>query len=63
MIPRAWGPGPGPGLQHSIQAEFASEVAGFPYDDRNGVRRNDEPRDLTGLTLRAWCEAKGVTYS
>ena len=38
-------------------------MAGNPYVDRHGVLQNAEPRDLTGLTLRAWCEAKGVAYS
>ena len=53
----------GPGHQHSIQAEYVSDAAGYPYNDRFGNKRNDTPRDLTGLTLRAWCADKGIQYS
>ena len=59
----ARGPGPGPGHQHSIQAEYVSDAAGYPYNDRFGNKRNDTPRDLAGLTLRAWCADKGIQYS
>ena len=63
MGPEARAPGPGPGHQHSIQAEYVSDAAGYPYNDRFGNKRNDTPRDLTGLALRAWCAEKGIQYS
>ena len=49
--------------QHSIQAESESDKAGFYYKDRHGNERNNDPKDLTGLALRGWCEDKGLTYT
>jgi hypothetical protein len=43
-------------------AERLSIESGFPYFDRNGVRQQDEPRDLVGLALRRWCAQRGIAY-
>ena len=40
-----------------------SDAAGYPYNDRHGNQRLNEPRDITGLSLRAWCAEKGIQYS
>jgi len=39
-----------------------SLASGFPFFDRHGNRQQDDPRDLVGLALRRWCQARGVTY-
>ena len=43
-------------------AHKASYDAGYPFLDRDGVRRCDEPRDLVGLALREWCKYHSVEY-
>jgi hypothetical protein len=45
------------------RAEELSLASGFPFFDRHGVRRQDDPRDLVGLALRRWCAERGVVYS
>ena len=45
------------------EAERLSDELGYPYKDRNDMWRNTQPRDLVGLTLRDWCQKRGITYS
>ena len=40
----------------------ASYEAGNPFNDREGVRRCDHPRDLVGLALREWCANHNLKY-
>ena len=43
-------------------ATKVSYEAGFPFKDRKGIKRNDGPRDLVGLSLRAWTWQNGLHY-
>ena len=43
-------------------AEIESYKSGFPFNDRDGVRRNAEPRDLVGRALPEYCQTIGVEY-
>ena len=47
---------------NNTQAERVSLASGFRFKDRNGTWQNDEPKDITGLALRGWCDEVGVTY-
>ena len=40
----------------------ASYEAGNPFNDREGARRCDDPRDLVGLALREWCANDNLKY-
>ena len=44
-------------------AEALSWASGFPFYDRHGNRQQDDPRDLVGLALRRWCQARGELYN
>ena len=44
-------------------AHRKSYESGFPFTDRWGIRRNDEPRDLVGLALREWCAQHAWFYT
>ena len=48
---------------NKTQAERVSYESGFRFQDRNGVWQNNEPKDIAGLALRAWCAEMGVQYS
>ena len=43
-------------------AEEESWKTGFPFNDRDGKRRNNELRDLVGLALMEYCPTIGVRY-
>ena len=40
----------------------ASYEAGNPFNDREGVRCCNDPRDLVGLALREWCANHNLKY-
>jgi hypothetical protein len=44
-------------------AEGLSWGSGFPFFDRHGHRQQEDPKDLVGLALRRWCQARGVRYA
>ena len=43
-------------------AERKSHESGHPFQDREGIPRNNAPRDLVGLALREWCIANDLEY-
>ena len=45
-------------------AEELSDVAGVPYDDHNGNKRDvGEPRGLIKMVLKPWCASHMVEFT